>query len=102
MDVELLYFAGCPNWPRAQERLSQALETVGHRDVEICLRTVETHQQAQALCFPGSPAIRINGHDEFPSAGQIYGLTCRVYAIPNGFTGAPTVDQLAHALTSAR
>jgi hypothetical protein len=99
MDIELLYFAGCPNWHLARERLGQALTTAGHADLEIHLRAVGTDQEAQALRFPGSPTIRIDGHDPFPSPAQTHGLTCRVYATPDGLAGAPTVDQLVRALT---
>ncbi|MBN0044742.1 thioredoxin family protein [Streptomyces actuosus] len=99
MDVELLYCAGCPNWHLARERLGQALRATGHPDLEIRLHAVETEHEAQALCFPGSPTIRIGGRDPFPSPAQPHGLTCRVYATPDGLAGAPTVDQLVQALT---
>ncbi|HEX5565740.1 MAG TPA: thioredoxin family protein [Streptomyces sp.] len=100
MNIELLYFAGCPNWHLAQERLGEALAAVGRPGLEVSLRAVETDEEAQALRFPGSPTIRVNGHDPFPSTGQSYGVTCRVYATPNGLSGAPTVDQLVQALSS--
>ncbi|MFF9346352.1 hypothetical protein [Streptomyces sp. NPDC014734] len=98
MDIELLYFADCPNWHLAHDRLREALTAAGHLDPEIGLRAVETDEEAQALRFPGSPTIRVNGQDPFPSAAPTYGLTCRVYATPDGLAGAPTVDQLVRAL----
>ncbi|ARP72922.1 thioredoxin family protein [Streptomyces pluripotens] len=101
MDIELLYFVGCPNWHLARERLRQALKAAGHADLEIHLRAVRTDREAQALRFPGSPTIRIGGHDPFPSPAQAYGLTCRVYATPDGLAGAPTVEQLVQVLTSS-
>ncbi|MFJ2033692.1 thioredoxin family protein [Streptosporangium sp. NPDC087985] len=99
MDIELLYFAGCPNWQLAQERLSKALTVADRSDLVVNLYAVETDEEAQALRFPGSPTIRIDGHDPFPSAARTYGLTCRVYTTPDGLAGAPTVDQLVQALT---
>ncbi|PRX40781.1 hypothetical protein B0I32_1831 [Nonomuraea fuscirosea] len=99
MDIELLYFAGCPNWHLAQERLSKALTIADRSDLVVNLYAVETDEEAQALRFPGSPTIRIDGHDPFPSVASTYGLTCRVYTTPDGFAGAPTIDQLVQALT---
>ncbi|WP_093656964.1 DF family (seleno)protein [Streptomyces radiopugnans] len=102
MDIELLYFAGCPNRHLAEERLRQALQATGHADLEIRLRPVETDEEAQAMRFPGSPTIRIDGRDPFAVTDQAaYGLTCRVYTTPEGPAGAPTVDQLTRAVTDA-
>ncbi|WP_030421035.1 MULTISPECIES: alkylmercury lyase [unclassified Streptomyces] len=99
MDIELLYFAGCPNWTVAQERLTAALAAAGRSDLDVKLRAVETDEEAQAAHFPGSPTIHINGQDPFPAASGTYGLTCRVYSTPGGLAGVPTVDQLVQALT---
>ncbi|MFJ7771888.1 thioredoxin family protein [Streptomyces sp. NPDC097107] len=99
MDIELLYFTGCPNWTTAQEHLTEALAAVGRSEQEVKLHAVETSEEAEALHFPGSPTIHIDGHDPFPAASETFGLTCRVYSTPGGLAGAPTVDQLVQALT---
>ncbi|MEV7476323.1 DF family (seleno)protein [Streptomyces halstedii] len=99
MDIELLYFAGCPNWTVAQGHLAAALAAAGRSDVDVKLRAVETDEEAQAMRFPGSPTIHIDGRDPFPAAADSYGLTCRVYSTPGGLAGVPTVDQLVQALT---
>ncbi|SDP10488.1 hypothetical protein SAMN04487905_1029 [Actinopolyspora xinjiangensis] len=101
VDVELLYFADCPSWYLTRERLDQALRMSGHPEVEVRLRAVETDRQARDLSFPGSPTVRVNGRDAFPTTAGTYGLTCRVYTTPDGLTGSPTVDQLVHALRAA-
>ncbi|MEV7234192.1 thioredoxin family protein [Streptomyces sp. NPDC051020] len=98
MDIELLYFGGCPNWHLAQEHLAQALAITGNPGHHVSLLAVETDEQAQALRFPGSPTIRVNGRDPFPAATETYGLTCRVYTTPQGLAGAPAVDELVRAL----
>ncbi|GAB3683891.1 thioredoxin family protein [Saccharopolyspora tripterygii] len=82
MNIELLYFAARPNWHLAHERLSQALAVACRSDVKVRLIAVETDQEAQALNFPGSPTIHIEGHDPFPAAAESCGLTCRVYPGP--------------------
>ncbi|WP_046470282.1 DF family (seleno)protein [Allosalinactinospora lopnorensis] len=99
MDAELLYFAGCPNWRLARERLTEALRIAGHPGRQITLTAVETDEEAQTLRFPGSPTIRLNGRDPFPSPDRTHGMSCRVYATPEGLDGAPTVDQLVQAIT---
>ncbi|GAA1456752.1 DUF2703 domain-containing protein [Nocardiopsis exhalans] len=101
MDVELLYFSGCPNWQVAQERLTEALKRTGHADQRVTLVEVETDEQAQQLHFPGSPTIRLNGQDPFPAPAQTPGMSCRVYATPEGLSGAPSLDELVRALTDA-
>ncbi|EHR61531.1 MULTISPECIES: DF family (seleno)protein [Saccharomonospora] len=100
--VELFYFDGCPNWRLAEERLREALAAAGLAPLEIYHRTVETKAEAEALHFPGSPTILIDGLDPFPSPPQTHGLSCRMYATPAGLAGAPTVEQLVQALTNAR
>lgn len=101
MDIELLYFAGCPNWHLVEEHLTEALIVAGRPDQRVSLRKVETNEEAQALHFAGSPTIRINGCDPFASTIETYGLACRVYSTPNGLAGAPTVGQLVQALNTA-
>ena len=98
MDIELLYFVGCPNWAVAQERINEALVASGRSDSLVKLRAVETDEEARALHFSGSPTILIDGRDPFPAPADSYGLTCRVYPTPDGLAGTPTVDQLVRAL----
>ncbi|MEV2278091.1 thioredoxin family protein [Nocardiopsis sp. NPDC049922] len=98
MNVQLLYFDGCPNWGLARERLRRALAHVGHPEIEVELVVVGTEARARELRFPGSPTIRVNGRDPFDH-GEAFGLACRVYPSPEGLTGAPTVEALVRELT---
>lgn len=78
MDIELLYFDGCPNWQLARDRLAEALAATGNAGTPIRLRRIETPEAAERAAFAGSPTIRIDGIDPFgPTEGV--GLTCRVY-----------------------
>src|SRR5207249_3907604 len=78
MRIELLYWEECPSYDLALQRLREAL---AERHVAEPVRLIEvtTEQQAEALRFPGSPTIRIDGQDLFPTPDGPYGLTCRVY-----------------------
>lgn len=60
MKVELLYSNGCPHWTVAQERLAQALTTLGRDDITVELRPVETTARAEEFGFTGCPMIRLD------------------------------------------
>ena len=100
MDIELLYFDGCPNWELARDRLAEALAATGNAGTPIRLRRIETPEAADRAAFPGSPSIRIDGIDPFdPTEGV--GLTCRVYRTADGLEGAPSPADLILALRQA-
>jgi len=97
MKIQLLYFDGCPHWSAMDERLRQALAISGSAEtVDYIL--IETPQAADEYRFAGSPSIRLNGRDPFPTTSDGFGLTCRVYSTPDGPAGAPTVEQLLAAI----
>lgn len=96
--MTVLYFAGCPNWQTALERVHAAAGQVGV-EVTVSLLAVETQQDADRLGFTGSPTLWVNGTDPFAQPDAAPALACRVYATPGGLAGSPLVDQLAAALT---
>jgi hypothetical protein len=98
MTVELLYFNGCPSYVVTEERLRQIIAEQG-MDTGIEMVRVETDDDAQRLRFPGSPTIRVDGRDLFPT-GEVRdgGLGCRIYATPDGLAGAPTLGMIRQAL----
>jgi hypothetical protein len=98
VSVELLYFDGCPNWTVAEERLHEALRTVGLDDVQVAKVRVCSPEEAEDLGFVGSPTIRVAGVDPFASGDEQVGLACRVYATPDGLGGSPTTAQLVKVL----
>ena len=99
MEIELLYFEGCPDSTVADERLSQALATMGRDDIVVKRRQVQTTTQADQLGFTGSPSIRVKGRDPFATGEEQVGLACRVDATPEGLSGSPTVEQLVEVLS---
>lgn len=100
MDIELLYFDGCPSWQTGLARLRQALDAEGI-GAEMRLVNVADDEMASALRFLGSPSFRVNGADLWPEAREQYALGCRVYATPQGLRGVPAVDQLRERLQAA-
>ncbi len=95
MDVRLQYFDGCPHWQLLDERLRGLADELG---LEIGYEKVETPEAAQARRFRGSPTVLVDGRDPFAGDDDPVGLSCRVYATPDGLAGSPTVDQLREVL----
>ena len=81
MRIELLHWEGCPSTDEAR----QLLEEVAGPAAEIELREVKTQEEAEALRFPGSPTIRVDGVDVDPvGARSRPALNCRIYYLPDG------------------
>jgi hypothetical protein len=99
MEITLQYFDGCPNWTIAAKRLTTIAQD--HPDMTVTHQLVQTPEEADALGFRGSPSILVDGTDAFPDSSASVGLACRIYVTPNGFAGAPTLDQLRTAIRAA-
>lgn len=90
--IELLWWEGCPSWPRALEELRAALAEAGLDPDGVVVREVGHSAHAEAERFVGSPTIRIDGEDiQPPGEGEAAGLTCRVYRLRDGRI-SPTPD----------
>lgn len=100
MDITLQYFDGCPNWKVADERLSALAEV--NPGMVVTRHIVDTVEEAERVGFRGSPSILINGIDPFAQQGDPIGLSCRRYLTPDGYAGAPTVEQLKTVLLTTR
>ncbi|HEX9069624.1 MAG TPA: hypothetical protein VF807_12710 [Ktedonobacterales bacterium] len=102
LDIELLYFAACPNYKLAHEMLKQILDAEGI-SAEIRLVAVETDEEAVRHRFYGSPTVRINGDDVVPPvSGSTPALACRVYQYPQGgFAPVPPARVILEALRRA-
>lgn len=69
----------------------------------IQMREVRTDDEAEALRFPGSPTIRIDGRDVDPAgAGGRPALNCRIYHLPDGrVSPLPTREQIEQTIKQA-
>lgn len=104
MDITLLHSEDCPNSEVADERLRVVASERG--DVRLTHQLVETPAEAERTGFQGSasilsPSILIDGVDVFTEPDAEVGLTCRRYRTPDGFHGAPTLEQLRTVLADA-
>jgi hypothetical protein len=99
MKVELLWWEGCPSTPEAREELESALREEGV-DADIEMVEVTSDEQAKAERFPGSPTVRIDGHDAIPAPPtEPASLTCRIYRLRDGNVSAvPDREDLREAI----
>jgi hypothetical protein len=80
MKIELLYFAGCPNYEPTLQLVREILVQEG-LDAELSEIRIEENEAIQETGFPGSPTVRINGRDIEEDIGLAGGpgLSCRTY-----------------------
>jgi predicted DsbA family dithiol-disulfide isomerase len=98
MKIEILHFNGCPTCMVTENTLRQVLAEEG-LEADIELVAVNSDEEARRLRFPGSPTIREDGRDLFPTPErEDWRLVCRVYATPEGLMGSPTAQMLKAAL----
>jgi len=99
VDIELLYWDGCPSYPEARELLEEVLAAHGV-DADIRMTHVGTDAEAERRGFPGSPTIRIDGRDvDDRGAAAAPSLTCRVYYLSDGRPSPiPSREELEAAL----
>jgi hypothetical protein len=99
--VTIRYFDGCPNWRTALEPIEEVSADLGVSNIATSLERVESSEKAERLRFVGSPTLLLDGRDPFEeeTAGS-FGLSCRIYATPEGPAGSPTTDQLREVLAA--
>jgi hypothetical protein len=102
MQVELLWWEGCPSTDEALAELREEMTALGLDPERIEMREVDTETEAERQEFIGSPTIRVDGRDVKPPADEPTGLTCRVYRLRDGRISAlPDRDDVREALAEA-
>jgi hypothetical protein len=99
MEIELLYFDGCPSHEALLPHLRELLANAGvHAPVRE--RRVASDGAAQRERFLGSPTLRVNGVDVEPGAGERtdYGIKYRLYATDDGLRGTPRDEWVLEAV----
>ncbi|HUA03867.1 MAG TPA: hypothetical protein VMB27_08195 [Solirubrobacteraceae bacterium] len=103
MNVELLWWEGCPSTEKARAAVEEALSDLGLDGTPVRMREVRTDEDAEQAGFVGSPTILIDGVDLVPAVDdEPIGLSCRVYRRRDGrISPIPDPDDLREALRSA-
>jgi arsenate reductase len=85
MEVELLFAPGCSALAETEEMVKRLLEELAPQ-AGLTVKEVGSQRKAEALKFPGSPTVRVNGKDIEPDAGlhSHFGLGWRMYAREGG------------------
>ena len=96
MQIDILYFEGCPNHAPTVARVKQIAAEMG-LTVPVTEVQITTSEEAQQRRFLGSPTVLVNGVDIDPNARQRASseFSCRVY--PGG-AGLPPDDMIRAAL----
>jgi len=102
MNIEVLYFEGCPNHLPAIEMIRETLKSLG-RQCDIRQVEVRTQADAEAMAFVGSPSIRINGADieAWARSAKNFGLSCRTYLDGSHRSGVPSRELLRRAIVES-
>ena len=100
VQVELLYFDGCPGYESLLPRLER-LVAEHAPEVTLELRAIESLEAADHHRFLGSPSVRVDGRDVEPDADarEDFGLKCRLYSTPAGPSRVPRPEWIRDALT---
>jgi hypothetical protein len=104
MNVELLFWEGCPSHPKALADLSDAMVELALDPNGIVVHEVRTDSDAERERFTGSPTIRIDGMDVQPLPDdEPFGLTCRLYHRRDGrISPTPDPADIREALAAAQ
>ncbi len=99
MQIEVLYFDGCPNHAPTVTLVKQIAADLGLK-VGVEEINVTSAEEVQRLRFLGSPTVRVNGVDIDPTARDRthYALSCRVYP---GVSGLPPDTLIRAALQTS-
>ena len=102
MEIELLYFEGCPTYLTALKDLETVVRELGV-DAHVTLTKIESESDAVRLQFLGSPTVRISGVDieQRPRSAREYGLSCRIYRENGKMLGSPSKEMLRKAIRAA-
>ena len=98
MNVEILYFEGCPNHAIALEMVRRVLD---REKIAAEVRSIEVPDEkaAKSERFLGSPSVRVNGADIEPGReddSPFFG--CRTYTAGGKTVGVPPEKWLVDAL----
>lgn len=100
--IELLWFDDCPNHESARALLKDVIANLAPGTPIVDIDATDASVAAR-VCFPGSPTIRVGGHDVQPGfvdSGD-YTPRCRLYRTESGLRGVPDRAWIEAALLAA-
>ena len=102
MKIEVLGFAGCPNFPSAVQRARAAMQRIGV-NADIDAIDIQGDEAAHRAYFLGSPSVRVNGLDVECAARTLvdFGFGCRTYFVNGERQGLPPQTWIEAAIREA-
>jgi len=101
MNIQFLYFEGCPNHQKAYDLLIDILKE-RRIAAEVERIQITDDEDAARQRFVGSPTIRVDGVDiESIPEDRPYAKTCRVYVVDGAMSGTPSKRMIHEALWQA-
>jgi hypothetical protein len=99
MDIDLLYFAGCPHVDATLDLIDDVLAEQGLH-ARISRIEIKDGDDAERQRFPGSPTVRVDGVDIDPSQREAdrFGMLCRVYRDGAALRGIPPRAMIERAI----
>lgn len=98
LNIEFLYFEGCPHQAKAFELLTTSLR---EQKIDFPVKRIVIRNDADASRhrFVGSRTIRMNNVDvDPPRSNQAYAKTCRVYVVNGKLSGLPSKEMITDLL----
>lgn len=100
--IEVLYVQDCPNYPGTLALVERVRAELAI-DTELRTSLIIDQAAADQARFPGSPTVRVDGHDVEPRSEPATGYTvaCRLYRLEHRFAGQPEERWIREALLEA-
>jgi hypothetical protein len=100
--IEVLYVQDCPHYRETLALVERVRAGLGI-DAELHSTLVVDQAAAQQARFPGSPTVRVDGHDIEPGSEPAteYVVACRLYRLEHRFAGQPEERWIREALLRA-
>ena len=99
MEIEFLYFDGCPNAAQTLENLRTALDEIG---LGIEPRVIDVDPAKFDRPFLGSPSVLVNGIDVYTGlAPNAFEFSCRTFVVDGERTGILPVSMIRDRIRSA-
>jgi hypothetical protein len=100
--IQVLYVQDCPHYPATLALVERIRAEVGF-DTELHTTVIIDQAAADQARFPGSPTVRVDGHDVAPDSEPAaeYLVGCRLYRLEHRFAGQPEERWVREALLRA-
>ena len=100
--IEVLYVQDCPHYRETLALVERVRVALGI-DADLHSTLVVDQAAADQARFPGSPTVRVDGHDVEPGSepAHEYVVGCRLYRLEHRFAGQPEERWVREALLRA-